>query len=271
MNVGATFETNTQTAKLMQPGMRALHHPACDTQATAVRGATTCDYRNDAALTQRGSMGIGIVGAIGLQLGRFTLWTPGLASDGRYTIDERNELCHVVIVGWRKDHIQRNALRIRDDVVLAARTAAIGWVRSSFFPAPTARIEELSTTAREKSNWSAPRSFAKSILCNRCHTPRRCHALSRRQQVIPEPQPISLGSISHGIPDFSTNKMPVSTRRLHNGFRPVWRLRRRFCGNNGSISAHNSSSISGCGIVCPHGYTMPQRTNATTKVQDSFC
>jgi hypothetical protein len=48
-------------------------------------------------------------------------------------------------------------------------------------------------------------------------------------------------------------------------------LRRRFCGNSGSISAHKSSSISGCGIVYPHGYAMPQRTNATTKVQDSFC
>jgi hypothetical protein len=32
--------------------------------------------------------------------------------------------------------VMRDTLRVREEVVLAARTTAIGWVRSSFFPRP---------------------------------------------------------------------------------------------------------------------------------------
>lgn len=271
MYIGTPLEANSQATKLMQPGIGALYYPACDSQATAVFGASSCNYRRDATLLQRGTMCIGVVSTVALQHFRFALRTPDLTGDGRNTINEGKQLSHVMVIGARKNHIQRNALRVRDDVVLAARTTAIGWVRSSFFPAPTARIEELSTTTREKSNWSAPRSFASSTLCSRSHTPRRCHSFNRRQHVIPEPHSISLGSISQGMPDFSTNRIPVSTRLLHSGFRPGFRLRRRFFGNSGSTSAHKSSSTSGCGIVPPLGCAMSQRTDAARKVQDSFC
>ena len=271
MYVGTTLEANSQTTKLMQPRISTLDHPTGDTQTAAVSGTSPGDHRSNAALPQCGTMCIGVVTTIALQRLGFALRTAYLTSYRGNPVDEREELSDVVIVGACKNHIQWNTLRIRDDMVLAARTTAIGWVRSSFFPAPTARIEELSTTAREKSNWSAPRSFASSTSCSRCHTPRRCHSFSRRQQVIPEPHSISLGSISQGMPDFSTNKMPVSTRLLHSGFRPGFRLRRRLFGNSGSISAHKSSSTSGCGIGPPLGYAMSHRTNGAPKVQDSFC
>ena len=42
---------------------------------------------------------------------------------------------------------------------------------------------------------------------------RLLHSLRRRQQVIPDPQPISFRSISQGMPLFSTNRMPLSTAR----------------------------------------------------------
>lgn len=271
MYVSAAFEADTQAPKLMQPRIRTFYYPTRCTQTTAVFGTSARDDRSNAPLLQRGTMCIGVVSTVGLQYLGFALRTSYLTRYRRDPVNERKELSDVVIVGTRENGIQRNALRVRDDVVLAARTTAIGWVRSSFFPAPTARTDELSTTAREKSNWSAPRSLANSTSCSRCHTPWRCHCLSRRQQVMPEPHPISLGSISHGMPDFSTNKIPVSTRRLHSGFRPGFRLRRLFFGNNGSISAHKSSSTSGCGIVPPVGYATPHRTNLTRKVQDSFC
>lgn len=271
MYVGTALETHTQAAKLMQPRICALYDPTRDTQSTAMFGTATGDHGDDTALLQGGTMRIGIVSAIALQDLGSTLRASYLARYRRNTVNQRDELSDIMVVGGRQNRVQRNALRIRDDVVLTARTTAIGWVRSSFFPAPTARIEELSTTAREKSNRSAPRSFASSTSCSRRHTPQRCHCFSRRQQVMPEPQPISLGSISQGIPDFRTNRMPLSTRLLHSGLRPVYRLRRRFFGNSGSISAHKSSSISGCGIISPSGYAMPHRTNTAKKVQDSFC
>jgi hypothetical protein len=39
--------------------------------------------------------------------------------------------------------------------------------------------------------------------------PARCRATSRRQQVLPDPHPISRGSICHGRPPRGTNKMPM--------------------------------------------------------------
>jgi hypothetical protein len=65
------------------------------------------------------------------------------------------------------------------------------------------------------------------------HIPAFCQARSRRQQVMPEPHPISCGSISQGIPDYRTNRMPVSTRLSSNGLRPGCVLRRRLTGNSG--------------------------------------
>src|SRR3954453_20668965 len=50
--------------------------------------------------------------------------------------------------------------------------------------------------------------------------PASCQSLNRRQQVMPEPQPISWGSISQGMPLFSTNRMPVRAARSSTGGRP---------------------------------------------------
>jgi len=147
--IGTALEPNTQPAKLMQPRIGALHYPTRDTQTTTVFGTSSCDHRSDAPLLQCGTMRIGVVSTVALQRLGFALRTAYLTSYRGNTVDEREELSDVVIIGACKNHIQRNTLRIRDDVVLAARTTAIGWVRSSFLPAPTARIEELSATARE--------------------------------------------------------------------------------------------------------------------------
>jgi hypothetical protein len=67
--------------------------------------------------------------------------------------------------------------------------------------------------AREKSILSAPRRRASNTSCNRSHTPAACQSRRRRQQVMPEPHPISLGRLSHGIPVVSTNRIPVNTGR----------------------------------------------------------
>lgn len=96
---------------------------------------------------------------------------------------------------------------------------------------------------RDQSIAFAVRSLASKTSCKRCQTPASCQVRSRRQQLMPEPQPISLGSISQGMPDCNTNRMPVSTTRSSSGLRPGYLVRRAFGGgNNGAISPHNSSS-----------------------------
>jgi hypothetical protein len=95
---------------------------------------------------------------------------------------------------------------------------------------------------------SAPPKRSSSTRWSRFQTPASCHSLRRRQQVIPDPQPISLGSISQGMPVLSTNTMPASVARLSTRGRPPLGLGGSF-GKSGSITAHSSSVTSGFGMV----------------------
>jgi len=77
-----------------------------------------------------------------------------------------------------------------------------------------------------QSIWSASPRRSSKRRCSLSHTPASCHSLRRCQQVIPEPQPISFGSISQGIPLLRTNTTPVrawSTLREEQQ-RPIRRL-----------------------------------------------
>ena len=251
MNAWQSFVTNSEAAKPVQPSDGAFDDPARFSQAAAVLGSASRDLGLDASLQQRGAVRIGIVAAVGLDQSGFALGRTALAPDRRNGIDQGQQLRDVVAIGLGQNRRERNALRVGEQMVLRTGTTAIGWVRSSFFPAPKARMEELSATAREKSMRSAWRSFDSSTWCRRFQTPALCHLLSRRQHVDPEPQPISRGSICHGIPERNTNRIPVSAARSDTPVkRPGFFLRRRFRrGSSGSITVHNSSSISGLDIA----------------------
>jgi uncharacterized membrane protein YgcG len=85
-----------------------------------------------------------------------------------------------------------------------------------------------------------------------------CHSFSRRQQVIPLPQPISGGRYCHGNPVMSTKRMPRNTSRFGRRGRPP----RSFSGSGGSkgsMTAHSSSVIN-----C---FAMPQILHGVTR----FC
>jgi len=271
MHARSSLKSNTQAAKLMQPCNSSLDDPSGFTQTTAMRRAAAGNLSADSPSLKPCAQAPGIVGTVSLKYARLASRCAALATNGWNRLEQGFHLRHIVAVGLGQNDRQRDTLGIRENVVFAARTTAIGWVRSTFFPAPTARIEELSAMAREKSNLSAPRSLLSNSWCSRSQTRAFCHALRRRQQVMPEPQPISLGNISQGIPERSTNSIPPNTLRSHSGSLPVWRLRRRFFGSNGSMCFHKSSSTSCRGMRYPPDYAMPQHTKFLTKVQVSFC
>jgi hypothetical protein len=75
------------------------------------------------------------------------------------------------------------------------------------------------------------------------HTPASCQSRSRRQQVMPHPQPISWGKSSQGMPVRRTNRMPVSAFRSSTGFRPGYRKRRRLGGGRMGLTSDHSSSV----------------------------
>jgi len=94
------------------------------------------------------------------------------------------------------------------------RVVTIGSGQFSRLPPPkTARIELPSTTARDQSISPQRDSQSSNEKWISCQMPASCQSRSLRQHVMPEPQPSSCGSISHGIPLRRTNRIPVRQAR----------------------------------------------------------
>jgi hypothetical protein len=251
MNRGQSFIAYAESSKLVQLGDATCDESPGLVQIAAVHGSASGNLVLYAALLQRQAVRTATVSTVGLDRLRLFQWSPELSSNRLNAINQRQSLCDVMPVGLG-DKANRHALRVDEEVVLAALLAAVGWVRSTFSPRCTARTDELSATTRKKSSLSAPRSLSSRTRCNLRHTPAFCQARTRRQQVMPEPHRISCGNISHGIPDCKTNRMPVRMRRLSNGLRPGCVLRRCLTGCSGCTISRNSSLISSRAILPRH-------------------
>ena len=244
MDVVATFVTDREAAEAMEPGVRTFDHPAQAAEAAAMRRAPSGQDGDDALGAEAIAMRLRVVPSIALDDARLAPRATAAPAHGRERGDERVELRDVIDVRGRYLRDEGDAARVRDEVVLGPRLAAIGGVRSSFFPPRNARTELLSTMARARSSWPRRRSSARRAACRRRHTPARCQLASRRQHVLPDPQPISVGSICQGTPVRRTKRIPVSAARSDTRGRPMFLKRRRGgFGNNGSTRAHKASSI----------------------------
>lgn len=173
-----------------------------------------------------------------------------LSGDRRDGVDQRQELSDIVSVCRGKGCSEGNSRRIGNHMMLTSGFAAIRRVGTDFCPPSTARTEALSTTARDQSIWSAAWSHDRRTSWSVCQTPASCQSRSRRQQVIPLPQPISRGSISQGIPLRSTKRIPVNAARLSTGGLPP-KGYDRGGGKIGSTIAHNSSETMGRAMAIP--------------------
>jgi len=110
-------------------------------------------------------------------------------------VNQCKGLLRVVTVGPGQLNGERNPATIADQMALTAQLGPISRVRSRLSPPKTARIELPSTTARDQSI-SAQRASqsGKEKWINR-QMPASCQSRNRRQQVIPEPQPSSCGTL----------------------------------------------------------------------------
>jgi hypothetical protein len=244
MHVGPTFIAHAQPAKLVQPGERALDHPARQAKMAAVPGEAFADLRTDATLSQDAPIRFTVVAAVGLNALRFAQRPSAPTGNGRQALQQWHELGRVMPIRARENHIQRRACGVDEEMMFAARLAPISRVGTCFFPPCTARTDELSAITREKSIRSALRSLARSTRCSLLQTPAFCQSRARRQQVMPEPQPISWGSSSQGKPDCRMNTMPVNTRRSSSRLRPAGVLCGGGGGSKGRTISHKSSSTS---------------------------
>jgi len=249
VNVAATIEANAKPTEIVEPRVSSFYHPAEFPQTTAMFRSASCDYWPDATISQALAMCVGVVAAIAVDDFGLAQWSATRAADRRDGIDQRQQLGDVVTVCAGQNHADRYPVGVYKDVVLRTRARAIRGVRPSFSPAPTARTDDESTAAYERSSCPDSRNLSSSNACSLFQTPVFCHASRRRQQVAPEPNPSSDGKWFHRIPVRNTNRTPLSAARSDTRGRPRRSLFRRLgFGSSGSISAHNSSSMIGACI-----------------------
>ena len=249
MDVISFFVTHPQSAMQEQPTLRGLDVPAMHAQPAAVLGVPPGDHRFDSAVAQRPTdLLVEVVGAIGLDLVRAFTATAVRALDRRDGIHQGDGHVGVVAVGPGMRDGQRNPLGIRDHMAFTAFFPAIRGVGAGAEPPKAARTDDESISARDQSMASASPSSSSSTCQIRCQTPAWCQAYRRRQQVMPHPQPISLGRYSHWVPVRRMNRMPVRAARSGTRGRPPLGLGGS-AGNRGSIRFHNSSVSSGLAIL----------------------
>ena len=242
MNITTTLITNSQSAKLMQPGKCAFHYPASFTQPAAVRCSTLGQQRFDLQNSQSNAVWLRIIGTITLNNIRTLTRSATPASYRWNCFNQRKKLRHVVVISTGNNGSKRCPVGVGNYMMFTAIFASIGGVWARFLPPKIARTDAESTTAREKSILSAFRSLLSKMRCISSQTPAFCQSRSLRQHVMPEPQPISLGKCSQPIPVLSTNRIPVKAARFGIDFRPGYWNRLFFFGIIGSINFHNSSS-----------------------------
>lgn len=252
MNIETTLETNAQFAETGKPCMRALDYPAIPTEPLFAFYATTGDTGRDATLSQVTPTTGKVVTLVCMQFARALA---GLAIQTRHRRNriERGFECHrVVPVGARDRDGQRNASCVYDDVPFRPELAPVCRVGAGFLAPRGLGTLAPSILARSQSIWSCSRNRRSIARCSCSHTPAACQSRSRRQHVMPLPEPSSCGRSSHGMPVCRTYRMPFNAARSST-------VRRRpplgdgvNTGIKGSSAAHNSLLI--FRLAMPPGY-----------------
>ena len=263
MDVRAPLVADAQAVKLMQPTERAFHDPPRRAQLTAMRSAAAGQWVGDPALLQPARVRGTAIGAISLHGLGLLPRASDLAAERRDGRHKRLQLAAVMHVGRRQLDTQRQPLGIGAKMMFAARFAAVGRVRSGLKPPKTARTLLESTTARDQSIRPAACNRRSSSWWSFSQTPAFCQSRSRRQQVMPLPQPNSGGRSCHAIPLLSTNKMPVKAARSGTRWRPGNLGRRFFCESSGWMISHNESVT--------NGFAIPSFSQNWSKEYTSFC
>jgi len=251
--------------RLPDPSQPALHDVPHGTQTTAMRSPGLPQVIRDTPFLQSLPVPPGAIGPIPVQGLRLAAWPAPRPVDRWDVVEQRQCLRGIGAVRPGEAHGQGGAVAIDEQVPFRAFFGPIRGVFAGKYPPKTARIDWLSTQALSQSiSPSRPRRSS-SACSSFFQTPRRCQYRKRRQQVTPEPQPISRGRSSQGRPVLRTKTMPVRQARSSTGGRPRlpgWALCR---GRSGWIVSQSSSGTKGPAMAAP-----PTNARATGIVRGYF-
>jgi hypothetical protein len=251
VDVVAPLIADREPAVLRKPGQRALDNPPVPPQSLARVDSASGDAWGYAPLSQGLSATREVVSLICVELLGTLPRSAGTTTRPLDRLDAIHSLLQdfgVVDVCGSEHYRQRDASSVRNNMALRARFSLIRWIRSGLCTPLLAGMEAESSEARSQSIWSASPRRSSRMRCSRSHTPASCHSRKRRQQVIPDPQPISFGSISQGMPLLRTKTMPVrAARSSMRGLPPSG-----FGGSggrSGSMVSHSSSVTSSLAMI----------------------
>ena len=260
MNDFDSFVADLQAPERLEPSKRSLNDPAMLSQMLLRLNSTTCNAVNDASIAQGLPAAEIVIPLIGVQFPGFSARTTARPLDGCDRIQNRNH--HPGIVNIRRRECDRNgnAPSIDRDMVLCPISSAIRGVRAQRFAPFLAGTLDPSTDTRRMSMLSSlPRVLSRSFH-TRSQTPRLCHSISRRRQVLPDPQFNSLGSAFQGMANRRTTRMPIIARRSSKRGRPPFR---DFFGR-GNWGWMRSQSLLGSRFDVIHmSYLNPQQLTAS--------
>jgi len=254
MNIKSSLISNGQAPETIEPCKGALHYPPVLPQFLAAFYPTSGATNTNASLAQSRSVSFRGIPLVSVQLVWSFAWSTSFTLQGRDSI--HHLLKHRCVCNIRSCTLQDqrysfslyHKMALRAWFSLIRRVLACCLLFGLPFFTPLALTVCESSEALDQSISPAWLSLSSRSLCSFLHTPAFSQSRSLRQQVIPLPQPISWGSISHCKPDLSTNMIPVSAARLEMRGLPPFGLGGSG-GKSGSITSHNSSDISGFGII----------------------
>lgn len=166
MEFDASFPTHGEAFELMEQGEGLLDDAAELAQALDVRSALAGDHRHDPAAPQITPHGLRVVRLVTQDGLGPTPWPAGPPGDGRDAVYQVEGLGDVVDVGGSRDDVQRGALAVSDQMVLAARLPPVDRRRTGRGTPFFARTWEPSTHARLQSSSPTACISASSRQCS---------------------------------------------------------------------------------------------------------
>ena len=139
MDVRPSLVADAQPAVLVEPGDRALDHPALLAEPGAVLGLAFGDPRLDPSSAQLATVRFGVVAAVAEQRLRPPPWPAALAPHGRNRFQQRQQLGDVVAVGGAEQAAEWDTAAVGDQVVLGAGFAPVYRAGTGFAAPKTAR------------------------------------------------------------------------------------------------------------------------------------
>jgi hypothetical protein len=132
VDVAATVGADEESAAVVEPGEGALDDPAALTEAGAVVGLAAGDDGLDAAASDESAVLVVVVAAVGDQRCWSASGAADAATDGRYAIEQVDQLGDVVAVAARERPGERDAATVDEQVVLAACPASVDGAGTRF-------------------------------------------------------------------------------------------------------------------------------------------